>query len=681
MSIEILLQASELKHNAVEFDKVREQDFIPAIEKAIAIAKNTIEEIKSNKEEPNFENVIEAMELNGQELDKVLGIFYNLYSAEASDGLQQLAPQVSSLTSNFSSDVSLDEDLFAKVKQVYDKKDSLSLTDEQKMLLDNSYKAFVRNGALLQGEAREELRKIDEELAGLSPKFSENVLKETNSFELIIDNKSDLSGLPESAIEAARELAEEKGVKKKEAWVINLDAPSFVPFLKFSDKRELREKVWKAYSSRCVTGANENQSVVARIVVLRHKRAKLLGYENHASYVLEERMAKSPEAVFNFLEDLKGPSREAAVKDLQEVKDFAAKECAFTQELMPWDFAYYSNKLKKAKYDFDPEELRPYFPVDKCIKGAFDLAERLFSIRFEKNENLPTYNEDVVCYEVYEKDSDTFVGLFYADFFPRPSKRGGAWMTSYKSQGWNGDKLERPHVSIVCNFTKATKDKPSLLSFNELETLFHEFGHSLHGLLSQCKYKSLAGTNVLWDFVELPSQFMENWLLEKEVLDLFAGHYETGESVPAEMIEKLQKSSRFQAGYQSLRQLNFCFMDMKWHGQYLDKIDDVVAFEKEATADTNLFPYVEGTCNSTGFSHIFAGGYSAGYYSYKWAEVLDADAFEHFKKNGLFNEEVAKSFKENILEKGGSLEPNQLYKNFKGSEPDPKALLRRDGLL
>ena len=679
MAIENLLNESNLKYNAVDFGSFKEEDYLPAVKQAIAKGKAEIEELKNNSESPSFENTIEKLESCGIEVDRVLTVFYNLYSAEASENLQTLAPQISGLTANFSSDINLDADLFERVKAVYDQRESLSLSEEQKTLLRKTYIGFVRNGALLDQEKKEKLREIDARLAEVSPKFSENILKQTNAFELEITDESKLAGLPDSFIEGARELALEKGLKKK-AWIVNLDAPSFVPFLKYSEIRDLRKEVWKAYQSRCAGGEFSNIDIVKEIVSLRHQRAKILGYENHAEYVLEERMAKKPENVIAFLDKLKSPSKAAAEKDLEELKKFA-KDQGLEGELMPWDFSFYSEKLKIAQYDFDSEQLKPYLPVEKCIAGAFGLAEKLFEIRFEKNTELPTYHPDVQCYEVFDKKDDSFVGLFYADFFPRATKRAGAWMTSYKSQGYYSGKQQRPHVSIVCNFTKPTKGKPSLLTFMELETLFHEFGHSLHGLLSKCRYKSLGGTNVHWDFVELPSQFMENWLLEKAVLDEFAVHYETGEKIPQELIEKLQKSSHFQAGYQSLRQLNFAYLDMAWHGKYLDDIDDVVAFEREATKDTSLFEPIEGTLSSTGFAHIFAGGYSAGYYSYKWAEVLDADAFEHFKENNLFDQSVARSYKENILEKGGSEEPDTLYRRFRGKDPDPNALLRRDGLL
>ena len=679
MAVNSLLQESKLRWQATMFGSFSESDFVPAIEQAINEGKADLQQIKNNEAPASFANTIEALDASAEKLDRVLAIFYNLFSAEASDELQALAPQVASLSANFYSDINLDAQLFDRVRSVYEQRDKLDLDPEQKTLLQKFYDGFVRNGALLDDEKKAQLRSLDERLAQLGPRFSENVLRHTNAFELVIEKEEELSGLPLAEKEAARELAREKGLKKK-AWIFNLDAPSFIPFLKFSDRRELREQMWRAYRGRCVGGEYDNLSLISEIIHLRHQRAALLGFKNHADYVLRERMAKTPEQVHDFLSGLLQASRDTAQAELQEVQKFA-EEQALQTPLKAWDFAYYSEKLKQQKYDFDEEKLRPYLPVQACIDGAFALAERLFGIRFVKQDDLPVYHPDVQVYEVYEQDSAQFVGLFYADFFPRNTKRGGAWMTSYRSQYIDTKGDQRPHVSIVCNFTKPGKDRPALLSFAELETLFHEFGHSLHGLLSKCRYRSLSGTNVYWDFVELPSQFMENWLLEKEVLDGFAAHYQTGEKIPQEMIDKLQASAKFQSGYQSLRQLNFALLDMAWHGQYLEGVTDVIGFENAAIQQTELFPYEEGTCYSSSFSHIFAGGYSAGYYSYKWAEVLDADAFEYFKAHDLFSPVVAKSFKENILQRGGSEDPAELYRRFRGQDPDPNALLRRDRLL
>lgn len=677
MSQNPLLQKSIQKHGACEFQLYKEDHYVPAFKQAIEEARANINEIK--KLEASFDNTIIRLELADQLMSKVSHIYHNLFSAEATEKLQSLAGEISALNANFSSDVLLDHELFKKVNLVYQDKDKLNLDTEQMMLLENTHKMFRRNGALLNDEKKEELRKLDEELAQLAPKFSENVLKDTNAFELVITDKKDLSGLPESAIAAAREEAIDRGYKK-ECWIISLDAPSFIPFVKYCNNRELRQKVWFAYNSRCTNGNTSNKENVNKIVSLRHKRAKLLGYKHHADYVLQERMAKSTDSVMDFLNKLIKASKPAAERDKKEVEDFA-KSLGHEDKVQAWDFAYYSEKLKKQKYDFDPELLRPYFSLDKVTKGAFDLASKLFAINFKRVEDYPVYHKDVEVYEVYNNSDNSFVGLFYADFFPRATKRGGAWMTSYKEQGFNGNEVERPHVAIVCNFTKPTSDKPSLLTFEEVETLFHEFGHSLHGLLSKCHFKSLSGTNVYWDFVELPSQFMENFLLEKEVLDLFADHYESGEKIPKELIEKLQKASKFQSGYFSLRQLNFGLLDMSWHGSYIENIEDIEAFEIEKCKSTNLFDHQDGTMSSTAFSHIFAGGYSAGYYSYKWAEVLDADAYEAFKEQGLFNEKVANAFKQNILEKGGTEHPMELYEKFRGREPDTESLLRRDGLI
>jgi peptidyl-dipeptidase Dcp len=520
--------------------------------------------------------------------------------------------------------------------------------------------------------------RLIKKLSTLGPKFGENVLKATNAFELELTTEDDLVGLPESAKEACAAAAEAKG--KQGTWLVTLQAPSMIPFLQYSEKRELREKIWKAYSSRAFKDEFSNENTIKEIVSLKYERANLLGFPTHAHYVLDKRMAGNPEKVNAFLQKLLKASKPAAERDLAEVQEFA-KSIGGPDTLLPWDFAFYSEKIKEKKFEFSEEDLRPYFKLENVIAGVFEHASKLYGLKFTASTDYPVYHDDVMTYEVYDESSNDFIGLFYADFFPRDSKRGGAWMTTFYEQGLFQGEVMRPHVSIVCNFTKPTKDKPSLLTFMEVQTLFHEFGHSLHGLLSQCKYRSLAGTNVLWDFVELPSQILENWTLEKESLDLFAKHYETGELMPKELAQKIKDSSKFLAGYSSLRQLNFATVDMRWHTTVPDKITSVDEFEAEATKETTLFDKVPGTNFSCAFSHIFAGGYSSGYYSYKWAEVLDADAFEMFKEKGLFDASVAKSFKENILMKGGTEHPMKLYKKFRGREPDPDALLRRDGLI
>lgn len=662
--------------NSTPFDKIKVEHFIPALKKGIEEGHANLKTIKEEKN-PNFQSIIFALENVSDLLDTVTTVYFNLHSSEASPEHADLAPEISALASNFSSDIFLDADLFKQVKIVYESKDSLD--KEQKKILENTYKAFVRNGALLNKDQKDALRKIDEELSQLSPKFSDNVLKATNEFQFKITDESKLEGIPATTRIAAKEAAEEKGLK--DTWLFTLDAPSFIPYMKYSKDRAGRELMWKAYGSRCVKGEYSNAEVIKRTLELKLQRSKLLGFNTYADYVLEERMAQKPKKVIQFLEDLLLASKPAALRDLDEVKEFASTKDKLN-DLKPWDFSYYSEQLQKEKYDFDEQLLKPYFAIDKTIEGVFNVASKLYQLKFTPNTKVPVYHPDVKVYEVHDSKTNDYIGLFYCDFFPRQTKKSGAWMTDYQKQGLNSQgKMDVPHVSIVCNFTKPSKDIPSLLTFDEVATLFHEFGHALHALLSKCTYKSLSGTNVYWDFVELPSQFMENFLLEKEVLDLFAVHYKTGEKIPLDMIEKLKKTSKFQAGYFCLRQLNFALLDMNWYTLENFDVFDVSKFEEEATSETRLFDTIPGVNFSCSFSHIFAGGYSAGYYSYKWAEVLDADAFEFFKEKGLFNPDVSRAFKENVLSKGGTEHPMDLYKKFRGREPDPKALLRRDGLI
>ncbi|MCB0347238.1 MAG: M3 family metallopeptidase [Bdellovibrionales bacterium] len=670
----VLLSSERGAFDTILFDKINVEDFVPAIKIAIDEAKKNIDAIK--KQAATFENIIEGLEFSSEKLDHVLTVYYNLFSAEASEKHQALATEVSRMSSNFSNDISLDADLFKKVKEVYDTRAKLKLSTEQAQLLNKTYKSFARNGALLSDDKKQELRKIDEELAPLSSKFSENVLKATNQFQMILKSKEDLAGLPESFLEASLAAAKEKSL---DGHLVTLQAPSLIPFLTFSSNRELRKKIAIANSTKCTSGEFDNREIIKKTVELRHKRAKLLGYRSHADYILEERMAKNPDRVIAFLEDLLKASRSAADKDVQEVQDFA-KKLDGLDSLQSWDFGYYSEKLKEDKYGFNEEDLRPYFPLDKAIEGVFMVASKLYNITFTENKKIVPYHKDVQVFEVHDKNTKDLIGIFYADFFPRETKKSGAWMTDYRVQHFVKGNKKIPQISIVCNFTKPTATKPSLLTFDEVQTLFHEFGHSLHGLLSNCQYPSIAGTNVYWDFVELPSQFMENFLYEKEVLDLFASHYTTKEKIPSELVEKLKRSSKFQSGYFCLRQLNFALLDMYWHSSEDGLKEDVIAYEKRVTEATRLLPAIPGASASCGFAHIFAGGYSAGYYSYKWAEVLDADAFEAFKEEGLFNPEVSGRFRENILSRGGSEDPMELYKRFRGREPDPKALLRRDGL-
>lgn len=647
---------------------------MPALEEGIRLSKERAEKLRKDPAAPNFENTIVALEAVTEPMDSTVTIYGNMESANGDEALQALAKDFYPKLSSFGSDIALDPVIFARVKKVYEQRNDGKLTTEQNRLLEKTYLSFIRNGANLNEAGKERLRAIDQELSVMGPKFSENVLKATNAFELWVTDVKELDGLPEGAIEAAAMMAESKG--KKGQWLLNLQMPSYIPVLTYANNRALREKVWRAYGSRAFGGELDNSPVILKIVSLRNERAQLLGFKTHADFVLAERMAQNPTTVGTFLERLMKASKTAAQRDLDEVKAFADQG-----DLKPWDFSYYSEKLKEKKYAFNEEDLRPYFKLENVVEGVFEHARRLYGLTFKENSSIPVYHPEVKAYEIFEEKTKRYVGLFYTDFFPRETKKGGAWMTSYRDQGLLAGQVQRPHISIVCNFTKPTATKPSLLSYDEVRTLFHEFGHALHGMLSDCTYRSLSGTNVYWDFVELPSQIMENWAGEKEGLDLFAKHFETGAPIPEDLVAKLKRSQQFQAGWASLRQLQFAAMDMAWHTSDPSQIKDVDAFENKATSETRLLEKIPGTNSSCGFSHIFAGGYSAGYYSYKWAEVLDADAFEYFKEKGLFDSEVARLFKENVLSKGGTEHPMELYKKFRGREPDPNALLRRDGLI
>lgn len=664
--------------HAVPFSQIRTEHFLPGLEVALNKAKKNIQAIKENRQAPDFKNTILALESCSDELDRLVSIYSNIENANGSEEHRALAKEIYPLLSSFSSDISLDPELFEKIKSVHDQMDSLSLSTEERKLLEKTYLSFVRNGALLGEEDKKKMREIDHQLSLLSPEFSDHVLNSTNAFELVVETKKDLDGLPEGAIEAAASLAESKGLSGK--WMFNLQVPSFMPLVTYCKNRLLREKIWRAYNSRAFQGKFDNQEIIKKTVRLRHERAQLLGFKTHADYVLAERMAQSTSAVNEFLNKLLKACKSAAQRDLDEVRQLALHTDNL-KDFQPWDFAYYSEKLKEQKYSFNEESLRPYFKLENVVAGVFEHARKLYSLSFKENSQIETYHPDVKVYEVSDSQTGQYVGLFYTDFFPREAKRGGAWMTTFREQGYTFGQIRRPHVSIVCNFTQPTATKPSLLTYDEVRTLFHEFGHALHGLLSQCQFRSLAGTNVYWDFVELPSQIMENWVGEKEGLDVFARHFETNELIPADLVQKIKDSSKFLAGWQGLRQLQFSSLDMKWHSCDPASVSDVDQFETEATVETRLLPKVPGTNTSCAFSHIFAGGYSAGYYSYKWAEVLDADAFEYFKEMGLFNAEVAKKFKDHILSRGGSEHPMDLYKKFRGREPDPNALLRRDGLV
>ncbi|MBT0811796.1 M3 family metallopeptidase [Litoribacter ruber] len=672
-----LLEKFDTPFETPPFEKIKTEDFLPAIKEAIELSKAEIEKIKAN-ENPTFENTIEAMDNAGEKLNVISSIFFNLNSAETNDDIQKLAREISPLLTAYSNDILLDKELFDKVDAVHQLKDKLSLDEEQQMLLTKTYKSFVRNGANLNEEDKTKLREIDKELSQLSLQFGENVLAETNKYEMVIEQEEQLEGLPDSIKEAAAHTATEKGHDGK--WVFDLSFPSYVPFMTYAKNRELRKELFIAYNTKASKGDNlDNKEIIKKLLKLKNDRIKLLGYEKYASFILEERMAKSPESVLNFLNDLMVKAKPFAEKEVKELTEFA-KKLDGLEKLEKWDFGYYAEKLKKEKYAVDDELLRPYFELKSTVNGVFTTAEKLFGIKFKENKDIQVYHPDVTAYEVLDNQG-IHLAVFYADFFPRAGKRNGAWMTSYRGQKIKDGKNQRPHVSIVCNFTKPTKTKPSLLTFNEVTTLFHEFGHALHGMLANTKYESLSGTSVYWDFVELPSQIFENWCYEKECLDLFAKHYETGEKIPEELIEKIKASSNFHQGYQTIRQISFGLLDMAYHSTDPDKIADIPTFEKQAMSQTELLQPVEGTLMSTSFSHIFQGGYAAGYYSYKWAEVLDADAFELFLEKGIFNEQVAKSFQENILSKGGSRHPLELYKNFRGREPKPDALLKRAGLV
>ncbi len=671
-----LLEKFETPFESAPFSKIKNEDYKPAFIQAIEEAKAEIDAITANPEAPTFANTIEAMELSGEKLGRISSIFFNLNSAETNDEIQEIAQEVSPLLSEFGNDVRLNQDLFERIKVVYNQKDSLNLTDEQAYLLEKKYKGFSRNGANLNEEDKNKLREIDKQLSMLSLQFGQNVLAETNAYELIITDENDLKGLPQYAIDQAKADAEQKN---HEGWLITLQAPSYIPFMQYAENRELREKLFRANGVKAYQN-NEfnNEENVKNIVKLRHERAKILGYKTHADYVLEERMAKTPTTVLDFLNDLLTKAKPFAEKEIEELTAFA-KETDGIETLQRWDHAYYAEKLKQKKFSLSDEELKPYFQLENVIQGAFDVATKLYGITFKEIHNIDKYNDEVTTYEVLDKNG-AFLSLLYADFFPRAGKRPGAWMTSYREASNVNGNTKRPHVSIVCNFTKPTKDTPSLLTFQEVTTLFHEFGHALHGMLPNTTYESLSGTNVYWDFVELPSQFYENFCYEPEALKLFAKHYQTGEIIPQELIEKVKASSSFMEGYQTVRQLSFGLLDMAYHANDLAEIKDLQQFEKETFKQTELYPEIDKNMMSTSFSHIFQGGYSSGYYSYKWAEVLDADAFAFFQETGIFNPETAQKFYK-LLSSGGTVEPMKLYEEFRGHKPTADALLKRAGLI
>lgn len=670
-----LLEKFDTPFESAPFSKIKIEHYKPAFEQAIKEAKEEVNTITTNPESPTFANTIEALELSGEKLGRISSIFFNLNSAETSDEMQKIAQEVSPLLAEFGNDVRLNEDLFKRIKNIYDQKDTLNLTSEQAYLLEKKYKSFARNGANLNEADKEKLRKIDKELSRLSLQFGQNVLAETNNYELHITNEDDLKGLPDYSIEQAKADAEAKG---KDGWIFTLQAPSYIPFLQYAENRALREELFRA-NGRKAYQDNEynNERNIKQIVSLRHERALILGYASHADYVLEERMAKNPTTVIDFLKDLLNKAKPFAEKEIEELAAFAKKVDGI-EELQRWDHAYYAEKLKQEKYNLSEEELKPYFQLENVIQGAFDVATKLYGITFKEINSIDKYHEEVTTYEVLDKNGN-FLSLLYADFFPRAGKRPGAWMTSFREASNVNGKSVRPHVSIVCNFTKLTKDKPSLLTFQEVTTLFHEFGHALHGMLPNTTYESLAGTNVFWDFVELPSQFYENFCYEPEALALFAKHYKTGEIIPQELVNKVRNASNYMEGYQTVRQLSFGLLDMAYHANANQEIGDIQVFEKKAFEPTELYPSIENNMMSTSFSHIFQGGYSSGYYSYKWAEVLDADAFALFKETGIFNSDTAQKFYK-LLSSGGTKDPMDLYIEFRGKKPTPEALLKRAGL-
>ena len=669
----ILNSVFKTQHQSAPFQQIQTANFIPALELEINKTLEEIAHICSNPETPTFGNTLESLEKSGEQLGLISGILFNLNSAETSNELQEVTQKAAPLLTKFQNDVRLNKVLFDRIKYIFDIKETLGLDPEQLTLIEKEYKGFVRNGALLSPEDKDKLRLIDTELAQLSLSFGEHVLADSQAFELHLTDKKQLDGLPETSIAQAETLAKEKN---KDGWIFTLDYPSYVPFVTYADDRELRKKMSLAFGKKGFQdNENNNETVILKLIRLKKDRANLLGYSSHADFVLEERMAQSASQVNQFLDDLYQNALPFATKEWEQIERFASEKLDLT-DLQKWDTSYVSEKLKQELFDFDDQILKPYFPLPKVLKGLFEIVERLYGLRFEQSDAIQGYHKDVVCYEVFN-ESDAFHAVLYADFHPRSGKRSGAWMTSYRSQ----NKSQRPHISIVCNFSPPTNDDPALLSFNEVTTLFHEFGHALHGMLANTKYSSLSGTSVSWDFVELPSQILENWCYQEEALSLFAHHYKTGESIPMHYVQKIKDASQFQQGLQTLRQLSFGYLDLSYHDEFATEITSVKAHEEKQINKLQFTPSIEENCMSTSFSHIFQGGYAAGYYSYKWAEVLDADAFELFIEKGIFDKETAQAFHDHVLSKGGTEHPMKLYKRFRGSEPDPKALLRRAGLI
>ncbi len=663
-------------HQTGPFHSIKTEHYLPAFEVSMEEARKEIQEIIDNPSSPNFENTIVALDLAGEKLGRIKSIFFNLNSAETSDQMQEIAQEIAPKLSDFGNDISLNPELFARIKDVFLRRKKLVMNAEEITLLEKTYRRFVRSGANLNETDKAKYREITKELSQLGLKYQQNVLAETNAYELLITDQKDLSGLPDSIVEMAAQTAQSK---EKEGWLFNLQHPSYGPFLKYADNRELREQIFRASSSRANHGnENDNQANIRRIVELRLEKARLLGFRTHAEYKLVERMAETPEKVVGFLNELHLESKPFAVKEFNEVQQYA-ESLGFSGIIQRWDWTYYSEKLKSERYNFTEEEVKPYLQLEKVIDGVFTLASKLYGLRLQENSSMEVYHPEVTAYEVFD-ESDQFIAVLYLDFFPRESKRSGAWMTDFRPQSNVHGKSIRPHISLVTNFSKSTENTPSLLTFDEVTTFLHEFGHGLHGMLSQCQFPGTSGTSVYWDFVELPSQIHENWAYEKEWLDQFAVHYQTGEKLPEELIKKIQQAQHFQVAYMMERQLSFGMLDMAYHHRESPVDTDLKEFEMNAVASTDLFEPVEGSLQSSSFSHIFAGGYDAGYYSYKWAEVLDADAFSVFQEKGIFDRETADSFRRNILEKGGSEHPMILYKAFRGQEPTTAALLKRNGM-
>jgi len=660
------------------FDQIKDVHYMPAYQEGMKQQQKEIVAIVNNSEAPTFENTIEAMDNSGVLLSNVGNVFSNIKSANTNDEMNRIAKEVAPLLSKHNDDIRLNEKLFEKVKTIYGQKEDLNLNHEQNKLLEDYYKDFVRGGANLDEEQKTELRKINEELSVLSIQFGDNILEENNSFEMVLDNQEDLAGLPDAVISSAAETAKEKGYEGK--WVFTLHKPSLIPFLQYSEKRDLRERMFKGYINR---GNNNNEldnnKILAKIASQRVKKANLLGYKTHADFVLAKNMAKNPDGVYNLLDQLWKPALKMAKSEAYDLQKMVNDE-GNNFELEAWDWWYYAEKLKKEKYALDDEQLRPYFKLENVRQGAFDVANKLFGITFEKRIDIPIYQEDVEVFEVKEADG-SHIGVLYTDYYPRESKGGGAWMSSFRKQSRRGGKEITPIIYNVCNFSKPTGDKPALISFEEAATMFHEFGHALHGLLSNCTYHKLSGTSVSRDFVELPSQIMENWASDPEVMKMYAKHYETGEVIPQDLIDKIKKASHFNQGFATVEYLAACFLDMDWHTLTKSEEVDVAEFEKKSMNKIELIPEIVVRYRSPYFSHIFSGGYSSGYYSYIWSEVLDADAFEAFKETSMFDQKTSQAFRKNILEKGGTDDPMTLYKKFRGSEPKIQPLLKRKGLI